>query len=185
MLLKTRAAAAPATQAKPAVRAANPVNQEARPALRIATRKSVNVVIVPAPQGVRPPAGNPVAHQARVPTNKAPARRAAAGVNPAARQVRKALVAHSKEPRVIEAAVGPAPATNSLTAQAAVNRVNQEVRVAPQIAATKTLKAVAPALPAASPAAELVRRAQAAHSKATRVLKAAVEANPVARVLLN
>ncbi len=147
-----------ATQANPAIQAANPVNQEVRAALQSVAKNTVNVVIAPALPVARPPVSNPVAHLARALTNKALA---------------------------IEAVVGPTPATNSLTAQAAVKRVNQEVRVAPQIAAIKTLKAVAPALPAANRAVGPVLRAAVAHSRARRVLKAAVEANQVPRVLLN
>lgn len=184
MLLKTRAAA-PATQANPAVRAANPVNQEARPALQIATRKSVNLLIAPALQGVRPPVSNPVAHLASALINKAPALRAAAGVNPAADRVRKAQAAHRKEPQAIEAAVGLAPATHSPGAQAAASQVKQEVRAALQSAATERLKAVALALPAANPAADRVRRAQAAHSRATPAVKAAAAGNPTPRVAVN
>ncbi len=172
-----------ATQANPAVQAANPVKQELRPALQIATRKSVNVVIIPDLPGAKPLVNNPVAHLARALTNKAPALRAAAGVNPAADQVRKAQAAHSKEPRAIEAAVGPAPVTNRQAAQAAASQVKQEVRAALQSAAIEILKVVAPDLPAANRAVELVRRAQAAQSRATRAVKAAAAAKLAPRAV--
>ena len=147
-----------ATQAKLAVQAAKAVNQEVRPVPQIATRKNVSLVIAPALPEAKPLVSNPV---------------------------RKAQVADNKGARAIEAAVGRAPATNSPAAQAALSQVSQEVRAALQGAATETLKAVAPALPAANRAADPALRAPVVDSRAALVLKAAVEANLALRVVVS